>query len=513
MRGRAEGGAPGKMSTPDSRAAGAMLGLAIGDALGLPVDFGSRAERLADPVTGLRAAAAWGGGPGSWSGETSLALRQAESILASGFDPGDFGQRALAWLDAGGRGAGPIALGGAVGRSLGRIRGGLPAVLSGGRGENDNGNAALVRILPASIWLAAMPDPLRWRALAAFSALTHGHPRCFLAAWIHSLVASGLLGGSSPADAYAAAVDAARAALPQMHHALRAEAEHFGRILGGKLAALPASDLRGSGYVVHNLEAGLWCLLTGADFGACVLSAVNLGENAKASAATAGGLAGLAHGREGLPRDWVAQLDKAEEIEATGLALAALVEAPTPVPGSYRILPGKLFAGPHPLAPQRGVEGDSTETRLSAILDSGIDGILDLTEDGETLGGRAVPQYWKEYETLAARRGMGVERRRLSIADMSTAGGGVIGRALGEIDAMLAAGRRVYVHCLGGTGRTGTIVGAWLIERGLASPSEAIGLLAALRSASGAPDRASPETDGQRAAVIGWRPGPSALTV
>jgi hypothetical protein len=282
---------------------------------------------------------------------------------------------------------------------------------------------------------------------------------------------------------------------------------HFGRVLDGSLAAAPSSSIRGSGYVVHCLEAALWCLLTTGDFRDCVLAAVNLGENADATAATAGGLAGLAYGRGGIPAEWIGSLALADEIESSAIVLADLADAQSAMRGSYWVLPGKLLAGPHPAL--GGL--DESRTRLSSLLDAGIDAVLDLTEDGESIGGKALRPYWPELEALSTARELRIELRRVPIRDMSAGAVELQRKALGEIDSMLGKGRRVYLHCLGGIGRTGMVVGSWLVEHGLAAPDEALGLLAKLRSRVDADAPVSPETEAQRRVVSGWRPGAAAL--
>jgi protein-tyrosine phosphatase len=147
---------------------------------------------------------------------------------------------------------------------------------------------------------------------------------------------------------------------------------------------------------------------------------------------------------------------------------------------------------------------------VAALLDAGASGILDLTEDGEFLRGRRVLPYTPILDAQAAARGADVERRREPIEDLGSSAEATT-RALRDIDEMLGAGRTVYVHCLGGIGRTGTVVGAWLADRGLAPGAEAVGLIRDLRKASGAPPVRSPETDEQRRLVASWRPGPRAL--
>ena len=82
------------------------------------------------------------------------------------------------------------------------------------------------------------------------------------------------------------------------------------------LRGLSPQEICSSGYVVHTLEAALWCLLRAGDFRACLLEAVNLGEDADTVGAVAGGLAGLRWGLAGIPEEWLAVLAGREKIEA-----------------------------------------------------------------------------------------------------------------------------------------------------------------------------------------------------
>jgi ADP-ribosylglycohydrolase len=485
-----------------ARVVGAFVGLAAGDALGVPVEFEPRASREADPVRGMRGGGTWRLKAGTWSDDTSLALCLAESIVERGFDPQDSGLRSLAWMDDGlwTANGSVFDVGGATRLALGRIRSGMPAVLAGGRGENDNGNGSLMKILPASIWLSSLPESARFQAIAAYSSVTHGHPRSILGCWLHCLVAGALLRGDAPGEAYSSAMAEARSLLGSMPLPVRAESGIYGRVLDGKLPALPVSAIRGSGYVVHCLEASLWCLTTTSDFASCVLAAVNLGEDADTTGAVTGGLAGLAYGKGAIPAEWVATLAREAEIEALAGRLAALVESPAPLPRSYWVLPGKLLAGGYP-----GRKGDA-EAQIGHILAAGVDAFLDLTVAGENA---EVPSY-AELLGDSPFQGRAVKRRAAPMDDMS-ADADAVQAALDELDDLLSAGRTVYVHCLGGCGRTGTVVGSYLVEKGLATAKEAVPLIRALRAATDSPATGSPETEAQRRLVASRRPGPSAL--
>lgn len=318
-----------------TRVRGGLLGAALGDALGLPVEFASRAELDFSPLRAMRGGGAWGQEPGTYSDDTALSLCLAESIVKRGFEPEDFAERGLAWLREGYWSAKGQALGvgGTTLRSLAgfeaKRRAGEKDCLSGGGGERDNGNGALMRILPASIFCRSSREPLRLEIIGRYTAVTHAHPRALLASWLHCLVtkwileapALGLSGeGEAPEPrastraAYLSAMAEARDLLPSLPQALRAEAGAFARILDGGLGELGREQIRSSGYVVDCLEAALWCLLGTRDHASCALAAVNLGGDADTTAAVAGGLAGLAYGEAGLAPDWLALLSRREEI-------------------------------------------------------------------------------------------------------------------------------------------------------------------------------------------------------
>jgi len=484
------------------RIVGGLVGLAVGDALGVPVENEPRAYRDADPVLDMRSGGGWLTGRGLWSDDTSLALCLAESIVLRGFDPEDAGRRSLAWLDEGrwtAQGA-AFGIGGSTYRALTHIRSGMPAVMAGGRGENDNGNGSLMRILPASIWLSKLPEPARFRAVASYSAYTHGHPRSLLGCWLHCLVASRLLEGYEPAAAVEVAAAEARRLLPTLPGRVAAQAASYSRILDRPLTELTRDDVRGSGYVVHCLEAALYCLVTTSDYSSCALAAVNLGEDADTTAAVAGGLAGLAYGVGAIPHTWRTSIARADEISNLAERLSRLVDISAPLPRSYWVLPGKLLAGGYP-----DVEGGD----LDALLDAGIDAFVDLTVEGE----RSIAySYEDRLRRAASVRRRAVEYERISIADMS-AELERVELALREIDRFLHSGHSVYVHCLGGLGRTGTVVGSFLVKKGLARTSEALKLIAALRSSTDTPASPSPQTDSQRSLIESIRPDPDAFLI
>jgi ADP-ribosyl-[dinitrogen reductase] hydrolase len=168
-----------------------------------------------------------------------------------------------------------------------------------------------------------------------------------------------------------------------------------------------------------------------------------------------------------------------------------MLSPPKPLAESYWVIPGRLLAGKYP----GGKTLQDLERRLGPLLDAGFDGFLDLTEAGEILAYdgylpanvRHVRQPVKDH---------GVPRDAAHMADI-----------LASLDALLAEGRRVYVHCRAGIGRTGTVVACHLIEQGLA-PTAALTRLNELWQGSDRSDTwpEVPETDEQRQFILAYTP-------
>jgi len=296
------------------RVCGAVLGHAVGDALGVPVEFMSRAALRADPVTDMRGYGTHRQPEGTWSDDTSLMLCLLES-LSEGVDFADTAGRFVAWVDKGywtahGR---VFDLGGTTREALARLKKGAAPLEAGGDDERSNGNGSLMRILPVA-FLKDLTDEEAILTAHQASSLTHRHPRSQMACGLFILLARRLLDGMFPERAYTETIKAASTLYSQPP--FRAETGHFQRFLSGKLAGLGEDEIESSGYVVHTLEAAVWCVLNGSTFRETALRAVNLGDDSDTTGAVAGGLAGAWSGPVGIPPAWVEKLARRAEIEA-----------------------------------------------------------------------------------------------------------------------------------------------------------------------------------------------------
>lgn len=298
-----------------------ILGHAIGDALGVPVEFQSRAELVANPVREMRGFGTYDVPAGSWSDDTSMTLALLESLARVGhLDLVDVMENFRRWMDE--AAFTPTDTVFDMGRTCGlaviNFKRGFAPKECGGQGESDNGNGSLMRIAPmAPYFYARCGKELSDEAIGLIhdvSAMTHAHPRSQMACGIYTLIAVNLLDGEALTVAIKEGLVEAYVRYGTDKR-FRDELATYKRLWNvDAFRSLSVEDIRSSGYVVDTLEAVIYCLLTTDNYEECVLKAVNLGEDTDTVGAIAGGLAGLAYGLSAIPPRWSEALLKKEQI-------------------------------------------------------------------------------------------------------------------------------------------------------------------------------------------------------
>lgn len=291
-----------------------LLGVAIGDALGVPYEFLSRLEMKQDPATGMKGMGTHKVPAGTWSDDSSLTFCLAESLV-KGFYPRDIADKFISWLRNGYWSAtGEVFdVGIATKAAIELIEQGIDLEISGGSDEYSNGNGSLMRILPLLFLLNDKPTEVRFELTMKVSSITHRHIRSIIGCFYYLEFALLLLQQKDKFTIYKELKSAVSTFL-QQKGINPLEISLFERLLKDDIFTLSENEIRSKGYVMDTLEASIWCLLTTGNYKAAVLKAVNLGGDTDTTAAVTGGLAALLYGFENIPAEWLNQLAKRTEI-------------------------------------------------------------------------------------------------------------------------------------------------------------------------------------------------------
>lgn len=484
----------------ESRVRGGLLGVAVGDALGATLEFMSPSE--ISSRFGLHREIIGGGAfnwqPGEGTDDTDLTWAVLAAYLDDHYTLRRVADNMLEWFDSD-----PRDIGGATSQALGRLeRTGDPRN-SGNTGELSCGNGSLMRCMPTAL---ARPDgTTRRRELAEISAITHAHVRCVDSCIAYGEIVNSLLDGSSVADALSSA-----------------RALDLDTVVMAALdidPALGVEELRTGGYVIDSLGCGVWAIQQDGSFEDVLVALVNRGKDADTTGAIAGGLLGVLRGLEAIPSRWRTKLEYHDRLVASVPTLLTLREGATasgpvgrerdhggfldmalakgrpmgPTERSYWVIPGRFAAGAYPNPAPRN-------DKVGELLDAGINLFVNLTQDYP--GG--TDYQMNRYDIRAAERHATVVRR--DIADNDVTSKDRMVATLDVIDHHLRDGCNVYVHCWGGSGRTGTVVGCWLRRHGYARSRDVLDLLRRLRSEGDLKGghKPTPQTGAQHRMVLEW---------
>ena len=293
-----------------------MIGHAIGDALGVPVEFCDREELIDNPVIDMRGYGTYPVPAGSWSDDTSMSIAALDSLANGTLNPNEIMDNFVEWVEEGKYT--PTGTSFDIGRTcLQAIRTYLISNNTsecGQVGEYSNGNGSLMRIHPFALFAIAKGMTLgkSLDIVREGSVLTHAHLRSIYGCGIYSMVLWDILRGADKSQ-IPSAIENAAVLFDGMYPE---ESDHYEWAFYKKLATKTEDEISGSGYVVNTLEAALWCLLTTNSYKECVLKAVNLGEDTDTVAAIAGGLAGALYGYDSIPQEWKDTLIKREYLES-----------------------------------------------------------------------------------------------------------------------------------------------------------------------------------------------------
>ncbi len=298
-----------------------IMGVVVGDALGCPVQFVDREELKTGPVEDMEGYGTYNMPEGTWTDDSSMTLALLASLNEKGaVDLEDIMKRFAKWLVDGdytpfGQ---SFDIGGGTMAAITRYLKDRDVTTCGGTTERDNGNGALMRILPVCLfaYMKDKSDDEAIKNIHEVAGLTHNHLRSKIACGLYYFCMCSVLDNSdSLMERLQKGLDKGFAYYEQDIRN-RVELAHYGRLRDLKdFSAKTEDDIKSSGYVVDTLEAAVWSLTTTESFRECELKAVNLGDDTDTVGAIAGGLAGLFYGYDEIPEDWLNVIKRREWID------------------------------------------------------------------------------------------------------------------------------------------------------------------------------------------------------
>ena len=306
----------------DNEVTAGILGSAIGDALGVPVEFVDRTILEKHPINGMIGMGTHKQQAGTWSDDTSMTIALIKGLRQKSFNIDYIAQKFLDWYKKGvyTPNGEVFDIGEATQRALIRVDRGVRPEDAGGKSEMDNGNGSLMRILPMAYYLKDEKDIERRKTLVyAVSAITHGHIRSKVAChiWVEMIIK--ILNGFSLDESYSYIINEVNEYY--MSRLETTEYDKFYNIFSGTLYSMDKNNIKSSGYVIDSLEAAIWCLLNSHSYREAVLLAVNLGGDTDTIGALTGGVAGIIYGLESIPNEWKSELVNSIIINNTAIQL------------------------------------------------------------------------------------------------------------------------------------------------------------------------------------------------
>lgn len=300
-----------------------VMGVVVGDALGVPVEFASREELQLAPVETMIGYGTYPMPAGTWSDDSSMTLATLD-VIKNGYNRNEVMEAFVVWLNEGKYTATGemFDVGNTCACAIDAFMSSHDETTCGLAGTHNNGNGSLMRIIPVCILVYGeqsqnkLSDKEAIRIIHEASALTHAHLRSMIACGLYYFCVRAIL-------------DSKKSLFDCLEKGLKdgfafygkdllniVELGHFSRLRNlSQFAFLPEEEIGSSGYVVDSLEASIWCLLSTNSYRDSVLKAVNLGKDTDTTAAITGGLAGLYYGYDAIPEEWKSVILRREWIE------------------------------------------------------------------------------------------------------------------------------------------------------------------------------------------------------
>lgn len=282
-----------------------LLGFAVGDAMGVPIEFTDREVLLTKPVTKMLGYGNYEIEKGNWSDDTSLTLATMDSLTkCEKIDLNDLMRRFCKWVNDGEYSSTGFAFD--IGHStkialMKYYHDKLAPLKCGGKNINENGNGSLMRMFPIAYFAYKKDltnEQIEYLAITS-SSITHAHEISTLSCYIYMMYINFILRGYDKFESYKL--------LRRIDYSMfkKENIKVFKRILNEDISKLTIDDISSTGYVLHTLEAVFWVILNTNSYAESIVGAINLGGDTDTIGAITGSIAGLLYGSKNIPESWL----------------------------------------------------------------------------------------------------------------------------------------------------------------------------------------------------------------
>ena len=299
------------MNRHNNQYLGAIIGHAVGDAMGFPTEFSKREELLQNPVIEMIDSPDVGQPAGSWSDDTAMEIATIDSFIQKKcFDYKDIMDKWVKWISKSEYTPTGVAfdIGRTCLKAIKKYCNGTPPLQCGSTSMNENGNGSLMRILPVALYAYSKNlDDISIRKLVnEVSSLTHAHEVSRLGCYIYVQFIICLLKGNTKQEAYKHIQDLD-------YRSFRMDSiHHYARILNEQIEFQILDNIKSTGYIVDTLESAMWIFMNAQHYKEAIIASTNIGGDTDTIGAIVGSVAGIYYGFDSIPSNWLDKLQRKE---------------------------------------------------------------------------------------------------------------------------------------------------------------------------------------------------------
>lgn len=292
-----------------------LVGFAIGDAMGVPIEFESRNKLLKHPITSMIGFGSYDVPEGTWSDDTSMTLATFDSIIeCNDIDYNNIADKFCDWFNYAKYTATDEVFDIGITTKNAIIRywyDKSDATKCGGHSFNENGNGSLMRMLPIALfcYYKKLNDKRIYEIVKKVSSITHAHNISIMGCFIYVKFLGYILQGKNKLDSYNL--------IKKINYSTYFTKEiinEYERLLNGSINNLDIDEINSNGYIVYTLETVLWIILNTHSYEQSIIGAINLGGDTDTIGAITGSIAGILYGYDNIPKRWLKKLRKIELI-------------------------------------------------------------------------------------------------------------------------------------------------------------------------------------------------------